>query len=64
MRPPSSSLDLPGQIPFVAEALARIKGMFEEMPGTEWTVTDAAGYPDWRTPSVEPLSTPCGTQAS
>jgi len=27
MRPPSSSPDLPGQIPFVAEALARIKGM-------------------------------------
>ena len=42
MRPPSYSPDLPGQIPFVAEALARIKGMFEEMPGTEWTVTDAA----------------------
>ena len=42
MRPPSSSPDLPGQIPFVAEALARIKGMFEEMPGTEWTVSDAA----------------------
>jgi hypothetical protein len=42
MRPPSSSPNLPGQTPFVAEALARIKGMFGEMPGTEWTVTDAA----------------------
>ena len=42
MRPPSSSPDVPGQVPFVAEALARIKGMFAEMPGTEWTVTDAA----------------------
>ena len=29
------------QIPFVPEALARIKGMFAEMPGTEWTVIDA-----------------------
>jgi hypothetical protein len=28
-------------IPFAA-ALARIKGMFAEMPGTEWTVTEAA----------------------
>jgi DNA-binding IclR family transcriptional regulator len=42
MRAPSSSPDLPDQIPLVADALARIKGMFEEMPGTEWTVTDAA----------------------
>ncbi|OFW03789.1 MAG: hypothetical protein A3I61_16165 [Acidobacteria bacterium RIFCSPLOWO2_02_FULL_68_18] len=31
-----------GDTPLVAEALARIKGMFEEIPGTEWTVTDAA----------------------
>jgi hypothetical protein len=42
MRAPSSSPDLPGQTPFVAAALARVTGMFAEMPGTEWTVTDAA----------------------
>ena len=42
MRPPSSSPDLHGQVPFAAEALARIKGMFAEMPGTEWTVADAS----------------------
>jgi hypothetical protein len=30
------------QTPFVAEALTRIKGMFVEIPGTEWTATDAA----------------------
>jgi hypothetical protein len=28
--------------PIVGEALDRIKGMFAEMPGTEWTATDAA----------------------
>jgi len=31
-----------GDTPLVADALVRIKGMFEEMPGTEWTVSDAA----------------------
>jgi len=31
-----------GDTPLVADALARIKGMVAEMPGTEWTVTDAA----------------------
>ena len=40
MRPqPSSSAN---QTPFVPEALRRIQGMFIEMPGTEWTVADAA----------------------
>lgn len=42
MRSRLSSSEVPGQIPFAAEALARIKGVFAEMPGTEWTVTDAA----------------------
>jgi DNA-binding IclR family transcriptional regulator len=42
MRPPSSSPDFPDQVPLVAEALARVNGMFEEMPGIEWTATDAA----------------------
>ena len=42
MRPLPSSRDISGQIPFVAEALTRIKGMFAEMPGTQWTVADAA----------------------
>jgi hypothetical protein len=30
------------QTPFVLDALTRIKGMFVEMPGTQWTVADAA----------------------
>jgi hypothetical protein len=30
------------QSPFVADAVTRIKGLFAERPGTEWTVTDAA----------------------
>jgi hypothetical protein len=42
MPPPSSSSDLPGHSPSVPEAFARVKGMFLEMPGTEWTVADAA----------------------
>jgi hypothetical protein len=41
MHSPSSSLDLRGQVSFVA-ALARVRGMFEEMPGTDWTVPEAA----------------------
>jgi hypothetical protein len=40
MRAPSS--DPLADIPFVAETLARIKGMFLEMPGTEWTVAEGA----------------------
>jgi len=40
--PPPYSSDLPGHTPFVGDALARVKGMFLEMPGTEWTVADAA----------------------
>lgn len=31
-----------GDLPFVANGLARVRGIFAEMPGTEWTVTDAA----------------------
>jgi DNA-binding IclR family transcriptional regulator len=42
MRPPPSSSAPPGQGPFVVDALRRLKGMFLEMPGTEWTVSDAA----------------------
>ena len=30
------------QVPFVVDALSRLKGMFLEMPGTAWTVGDAA----------------------
>jgi hypothetical protein len=42
MQPPFSSTAGHTQTPFVPEALSRIKGMFLEMPGTEWTVADAA----------------------
>jgi hypothetical protein len=31
-----------GHPPFGAGALERVKGMFLEMPGTEWTVAEAA----------------------
>jgi hypothetical protein len=40
--PPSSSPDFPDHTPFSADAFTRVKGMFLEMPGTEWTVADAA----------------------
>jgi DNA-binding IclR family transcriptional regulator len=30
------------QVPFVVDALSRLKGMLLEMPATEWTVADAA----------------------
>jgi hypothetical protein len=42
MPPPSFSPDLPRPTPSLGDAVARIKGMFLEMPGTEWTLTDAA----------------------
>ena len=40
--PPQLSSPLIAQSPIVPEALVRIKGMFAEMPGAEWTVNDAA----------------------
>jgi hypothetical protein len=40
--PPPYSSDLFGDTPFAADALERVRGMFLEMPGTEWTVADAA----------------------
>ena len=36
------SSDLSGSTPFAGGALERVKGMFLEMPGTEWTVPEAA----------------------
>ena len=39
---PVFSSELCGHTPFSADALERVKGMFLEMPGTEWTVADAA----------------------
>ena len=39
---PVFSSELCGHTPFGADALERVKGMFLEMPGTEWTVADAA----------------------
>ena len=40
--PPLFSSERQSQTPVGTEALERVKGMFLEMPGTEWTVTDAA----------------------
>ena len=40
--PPPHSSDLSGDGPFAGDGLERVKGMFLEMPGTEWTVVDAA----------------------
>ena len=40
--PPQHFSGLSGDTPFAGDALARVRGMFLEMPGTEWTVADAA----------------------
>jgi hypothetical protein len=40
--PPVISSERCGYPPFSADALERVKGMFLEMPGTEWTVAEAA----------------------
>ena len=40
--PPVVCSERCGDTPFGAEAVDRVKGMFLEMPGTEWTIADAA----------------------
>jgi hypothetical protein len=40
--PAPYSSDLSASRPFAEDALERVKGMFLEMPGTDWTVADAA----------------------
>jgi DNA-binding MarR family transcriptional regulator len=42
MRDRSFSSRLSDRTPSVSDALSRVKGMFVEMPGTAWTVTQAA----------------------